>query len=368
MLILSISHKTTLFKGLCIMSKYSKELWAKNTLRLREVIKDLPPFCRNYFVSISDQTSILTQLNYAYDLRIFFNFLIEEIPAFRNKNALELKSDCLNDIELDDLYAFINYLSLYTDPFTGKTVENHERGKARKIASLRSFFKYFYKKQAIKENVCALLDTPKLHEKTIIRLEPNEIADLLDAVESGSTLSPRQKKLNSKNTLRDLAIFTLFLSTGIRVSELVSLDISDINFESDAFTVTRKGGNQTILYFGPEAKKALLNYLAERKEKGTYDLSSPLFISSTTREVSRLTVRAVQNLVKKYTQGAVPLKKISPHKLRSTFGSMLYNEKEDIYIVADVLGHKDVNTTRRYYAAIDEEKRRNASKAVKLRD
>jgi len=350
------------------MSTYSKELWIKNTNKLREVLNDLPAFCKGFFVSIEDQTSILTQLNYAYDLRLFFNYLFDQIPYFQKNNRLELKSEDLNFITLDDLYSFLNYLSLYEDKNSNTLVENHESGKARKIAALRSFFKYFYKKQVLKENICALLDTPKLHEKAIIRLEPNEIADLLDAVETGSTLTERQRKLNCKNTLRDLAMFTLFLSTGIRVSELISLDIADFDFQSNAFKVTRKGGNQTVLYFGDETKKALKDYLNQRKENGTYALSSPLFISSTTKDIKRLTVRAVQNIVKKYTQGAVPLKKISPHKLRSTFGTLLYHETEDIYMVADFLGHKDVNTTRKHYAAVSDDIRKRASKAVKLRD
>ena len=346
------------------MSTYKKEFEIEKKQKLREILQELPDFCRSFFISIENNTSILTQINYAYDLRLFFNFLITPPHRFNGRNVKELTAECLNQITIDDLYDFLNYISLYENEHE-RFIENHERGKARKIAALRSFFKYFYKKQVISENICSLIDTPKIHEKAIIKLEPNEIADLLDAVESGELLSVHQKAYHQKTVLRDVAIFTLFLSTGIRISELVSLDIADLDFSANAFAVTRKGGNQTILYFGNEAKTALKNYLAQRKTDPAYTIHAPLF---TSLQNKRMSVRAVQELVKKYTQGAVPLKHISPHKLRSTFGTMLYNETEDIYMVADVLGHKDVNTTRKHYASMSEDIRRKASKAVKLRD
>ncbi len=346
------------------MSDYQKELLAQKTLKLRELLHGLPPFCNTFFIAMESKSTILTRLNYAYDLRIFFGFLSSECPAFAGKAPDSFTIADLEKIAIDDLYFYMDYLNLYENA-ENKLQENGERGKARKIACLRSFFKHYYKKGMISQNVCTLLDTPKLHEKAIIRLEPNEVADLLDAIESGEGLTEKQKQYHKKNALRDVAIFTLFLTTGIRVSELISINISDIDFSANAFRVVRKGGNAAILYFGPEAKKALQEYLEQRRLAQDYSASSPLFISL---QGERLTVRAAQNLVKKYTQTAVPLKKISPHKLRSTFGTMLYNETEDIYMVADVLGHKDVNTTRKHYATVSDDIRRRASRAVKLRD
>ncbi len=346
------------------MADYQKELLAQKTIKLRQLLSELPPFCNTFFIAMESKSTILTRLNYAYDLRIFFEFLLNECPQFSGKTMETLSPADLESVRIDDLYFYMDYLNLYENR-ENKMQENAERGKARKIACLRSFFKHYYKKQMISKNICTLLDTPKLHEKTIIKLEPNEVADLLDAIESGEMLTEKQKQYHQKNVLRDIAIFTLFLSTGIRVSELISINISDIDFSANAFRVVRKGGSATILYFGDETKTVLKNYLEHRKNTGTYSLSSPLFISL---QGDRLGVRAVENLVKKYTQSAVPLKKISPHKLRSTFGTMLYNETEDIYMVADVLGHKDVNTTRKHYASISDDIRRRASRAVKLRD
>ncbi|MEA4852668.1 MAG: tyrosine-type recombinase/integrase [Christensenella sp.] len=347
-------------------TNYHRDLDQKMTEKLRGIMRELPSFTTSFFIAMENTTTILTRVNYAADLRIFFQFLVKEIPGFCNKNVSEIKQDDLKQITVDNLYLFLDYLNLYTSAEDDeKFIENHDRGKARKIACLRSFFKHYYKKGILEQNICQLLDTPKLHEKAIIRLEPDEVAELLDVVESGADLTEKQKQYHKKNVKRDFAILVLFLTTGIRVSELVSINIEDIDFRNTCFKVTRKGGNQVILYFDSETQNALQSYLEERKNRGNYALSSPLFLSMQGR---RMSVRSVELMVKKYARIASPLKKISPHKLRSTYGTMLYDETGDIYLVADVLGHKDVNTTRKHYAAMSENNRKRASKAVKLRD
>ncbi|HEY8419327.1 MAG TPA: tyrosine-type recombinase/integrase, partial [Clostridia bacterium] len=153
---------------------------------------------------------------------------------------------------------------------------------------------------------------------------------------------------------------------GIRISELVGLNIEDIDFDSNAFTVIRKGGNSTILYFSDEVAAALKKYLEQRLNlEDVPKEERALFLSIQNKRIS---VRAVQNLVTKYARIVSPLKKITPHKLRSTFGTELYRATGDIYIVADVLGHSDVNTTKKHYAAIDTDIRKNAVRKVILRD
>ena len=205
-----------------------------------------------------------------------------------------------------------------------------------------------------------------IRDQAIIRLEPDEVAKLLDVVQEGDGLTEAQKKYHKRTQARDLAILTLFLGTGIRISELVGIDMDDINFSANEFSVLRKGSKQDILVFGDEARSALLDYLLER-ERITPQAGheEALFLSLQNRRIS---VRAVENLVKKYAQLVTPLKNISPHKLRSTYGTTLYRETGDIYLVADVLGHKDVNTTRRHYAATSQDNRRKAARVVKLRE
>ena len=244
--------------------------------------------------------------------------------------------------------------------------KNDERGIKRKLSSLRTFYRYFYKKEMIQNDPAIKVDMPKLHDKAIIRLDVDEVAMLLDEVESGESLTERQKTFHEKTKVRDLAMMTLLLGTGIRVSECVGLDMEDVDFKNNGIKVHRKGGAEVIVYFGDEVRKALMEYYVERQKITAEDGSiNALFLSLQNR---RITVRAVENLVKKYSKLVTNLKNITPHKLRSTYGTNLYRESGDIYLVADVLGHKDVNTTRKHYAALDDDSRRSAAKYVKLRD
>ncbi len=339
-----------------------------NVKKLRNVMRELPNFCRDFFRGIESNTSILTRINYAYDLRLFFEFLVSEIDDFADILSLsQFSIEDLNRIQAIHIEMFLEYLTYYSRPSTPDVEqENREAGKARKLSTIRSLFAYFFKNEKIHRNVASLVDTPKIHEKPIIRLEADEVAHLLDMVETGEGLTEGQKRYHQYTKQRDLTILTVFLGTGIRISECVGLNMSDLDFKVDGFKITRKGGNQVILYFGQEVRKALLEYLEERKKlEPLPGHEDALFLSMQRRRISD---RAVQNLVKKYARLVCPLKDISPHKLRSTYGTALYQETGDIYLVADVLGHKDVNTTRKHYAALSDEKRRMAAKIVKLRD
>jgi len=207
---------------------------------------------------------------------------------------------------------------------------------------------------------------PKIHDKAIVRLDIDEVVQLLDEVESGESLTARQQMYHQRTKTRDLALLTLLLGTGIRVSECVGLDLDDVDFKNNGIKVHRKGGAEVMVYFGDEVLEALLNYIEERKCITPVDgHTNALFLSLQNK---RITVRAVENLVKKYSKLVTNVKKITPHKLRSTYGTTLYQETGDIYLVADVLGHKDVNTTRKHYAALEEDRRKKAGRVVKLRD
>ena len=233
---------------------------------------------------------------------------------------------------------------------------------------MRSLFAYLYRYEIIKSNPVVLVDMPKLHDKAIIRLDADETARLLDFIEHGGDELTGQKKVYYEKTKeRDLAIVTLLLGTGIRVSELVGLDITDVDFNNNGIRVIRKGGSEMVVYFGEEVEEALKNYIngSRKLVKPLEGHENALFYSTQRR---RIGVAAVENLVKKYAKYVTPLKKITPHKLRSTYGTSLYRETGDIYLVADVLGHKDVNTTRKHYAALDEERRRDAADKVRLRE
>lgn len=188
----------------------------------------------------------------------------------------------------------------------------------------------------------------------------------MDEVESGGQLTAKQQAYHQKTKIRDLALLTLLLGTGIRVSECVGLNIQDVDFKNAGIRIYRKGGKEVTVYFGQEVEEALENYLNERESiipaPGHEDA---LFLSLQNK---RMSVRSVENLVKKYARTVAPLKPITPHKLRSTYGTALYQETGDIYLVADVLGHSDVNTTKKHYAALEDQRRRSARNKVRLRE
>lgn len=333
-----------------------------NLKKIEELLEELPPFLDEYFLGIENQTSSLTRLNYAYDLRIFFHYLVTK--RLQGKTVKSLTLSDLENVSGTDIERFLSYLSDYN--FNGTQESCSERAKARKLSSVRALFRYFFKKDKIKVDNAAKVSMPKLHEKEIIRLEVNEVVELLNCAENGKGMSEHQKSYHENTKVRDIAILTLFLGTGIRISELVGLNNEDIDFTTNSFVVTRKGGNKAILYFSDEVADALARYLAFKEtDKNTPLNEHALFLSL---RMKRISVRAVEQLVKKYSRIVTPLKKISPHKLRSTYGTELYRETGDIYVVADVLGHKDVNTTKKHYAAISEDARRSVAGKVRLRE
>ena len=345
---------------------YQEQTYIDNTLRLRDILNTMPPFAKDYFRAIEPTTSAKTRISYAYDIRVFFYFLIDQNPVYKHYTMDMFTLQDLERIEPVDIEEYQEYLKVYQNK--DRQITNKERGLSRKMSALRSFYGYYFKRQMIQKNPTLLVDMPKLHEKAIIRLDTDEVAMLLDHVEAcGSKLTGQRKVYYEKNKTRDLAILTLLLGTGIRVSECVGLDITDVDFKNNGIKVTRKGGNEMIVYFGEEVKTALLAYLEGERASATPlpDHENALFLST---QRKRMGVQAVENMVKKYAGEVTPNKKITPHKLRSTYGTNLYKETGDIYLVADVLGHKDVNTTKKHYAAIDENRRRQAASAVRLRE
>ena len=338
---------------------------ADNVEKIERILdNDLPDFCREYFVGISSTTTTLTRLNYAYDIRTFFNYLVTKVHRLKGKSTRDISPLDIENLSPFEIEAYLNYVEIYRDA-NGNIIKNSARGKGRKLAAIRSLVKYLEKKQVVRFNPTASVDTPKLHDKEIIRLEGDEIGAMLDVVDTGEGLSERQQKYQENTRLRDLAIVGLLLGTGIRVSELVGIDVDDVNFKDMSFVVTRKGGARVILFFSDEVAGYLYDYYRLRMADKSLKNEPALFLSLQKR---RITTRAVENIVKKYSAVATPLKHITPHKLRSTYGTQLYRNTGDIYVVADVLGHKDVNTTKRHYAAITEDIRRNASTKVKLRN
>lgn len=329
------------------------------------MIQKLPLFCSAFFRGIEPFTSSRTRIAYAYDLKIFFDFLQKNNPVIENLEIKDITLSHLDELSVTDIEEYMEYLK-YRFNEKQQEVVNKERGITRKISSLKSFYNYYYRKEQLKNNPAALVRLPKLHEKEIIRLDMEEVARLLDEAEKGDSLTDKQKAFHKKTKTRDLALLTLFLGTGIRVSECVGLDLNDVDFKNGGIRIHRKGGKEYTVYFGIEVEDALHDYMEQRCQMVPIQgHENALFLSL---QMKRISVRTVENLVKKYAKIVTPLKKISPHKLRSTYGTSLYQKTGDIYLVADVLGHADVNTTKKHYAALDETRRKSARDKVTLRE
>ena len=331
---------------------------------IRNVCNDLPDYVKRFVRGVQQTTSPRTRLGYVRDIKIFFEYICEVYTEHPCDTPKDVSLDVLSSIDTFFIEDYLDYLQKYEK--NGRIYTNGKSALKRKLCALSVLFNYLYKHDMLQENIFDKVDRPKLPEKAITRMDADETANFLDTVEYGTNLTDRQLKFHEKSKVRDLAIMTLMLSTGIRISECVGLDLDDVDLKNNGIKIHRKGGAEVVVYFGEEVRNALCGYMEERK------LITPvsgdenaLFLSMQKR---RIGVRAVENLVKKYAKLVTNLKNITPHKLRSTYGTSLYRETGDIYLVADVLGHKDVNTTKKHYAAIEEDRRRSAAKYVHLRE
>lgn len=338
--------------------QYRNEVEIANKKKTLELLEELPLFSKSFFVNMENMNaSTNTIKNYAYDIRLFFQFLGKQ-AGFKNENMRLLPVEKLDSLTKDDISEYISYLSLYEDE-SGRTVVNGECGRARKIASLRSFYNFYYRNEYINTNPASLLDTPKQHKKEIIRMSKNDVYELLNCIREGDEgLTEHEKLMHSKTRYRDEAILTTLLGTGMRVSECVGINLQDIDYKEGCFHIIRKGGNEDRVFFPIEVEDALNKYIEEERNfmSPTTD-SDALFLSLQNK---RINVRTVQVLVKKYSIRAGIGARITPHKCRSTYGTNLYAETGDIYMVADALGHSSVETTRKHYAAMSEERKRTA--------
>ncbi|MCH5268119.1 MAG: tyrosine-type recombinase/integrase [Lachnospiraceae bacterium] len=354
-----------IFMGTSNRQTYYQKRSADNTTKLRILLQEFPPFVKDFFRGIEQTSSANTRINYAYDIRTFFRFLLTANPSMGTEiSNITLKD--LDSLKPVDIEEYLEYLKYYE--YNGKTYTNDERGIHRKLSALRKFYLYYQKREHLTNNPTIVVDMPKLHDREIVRLDSGEVAELLDLVEhAGEHMTGRKKAAYEKNKLRNIAIFTLFLGTGIRVSECVGLDIEDVDFRENRIRIMRKGGKEEYVYFGDEVRRALQDYIEITREqiqplKGH---EHALFYSIQRR---RICIQAIENLVNEYASQITSFKHITPHKLRSTYGTTLYRETGDIYLVAEVLGHNDVNTTRKHYAALDDDKKRMAATAVHLRN
>ena len=290
--------------------------------------------------------SAKTVEEYYFDLRTFFRFLklerkvVPRTTEFEEISISDVDSSLLQSVTLSDVYSFMNFLS--RDRKLGAAA------RARKIATIRSFFKYLTNKaKLLKENPMQDLDSPRL-KKTLPRyLSLEESIQLLEAVDG-------------PNRERDYCILTLFLNCGLRISELVGLNKTDVR--GDQLRVLGKGNKERIIFLNDACQAAIEDWLAVRGRTGSA-AQNALFL---TRTHSRMTTDAVHYMVKKrLKQAGLDSRLYSSHKLRHTAATLMLQNGVDVRTLQEVLGHEHLNTTQ-IYTHIDNESLRAAAKANPL--
>jgi site-specific recombinase XerD len=323
----------------------------KMRICLNRILLDMPPFCRMFFFGKEQMLCMKSLYERSFVIRYFFNFVSAEIPAFDGRNPTDFSLADLDNVQVPHIERYIDYLA----------ERNNSSGTiGGQVYTLNVFFRYYYRLGEINHNPLDRIDAPKRKEKPIIRLTAEETKRVLAAVDNGYRVKNGKRRLGKNHLLRDKTILVLFLSTGIRLSELVGLDFGDIDLDNACFTVRRKGGKREICYMTVELVEQLKIYLSHFPKTAP---SEPLFMSI---YKCRAGTASIQALVKNYCKVSGIERKITPHKLRSTFGTQMYDKTRDIYLVADLLGHKDVRTTTKHYTTVKEEIKRKALKDFQI--
>ncbi|MCR5778233.1 MAG: tyrosine-type recombinase/integrase [Lachnospiraceae bacterium] len=341
------------------MSDYKKEKNYEVRQKANAIIETLPGFVHDYFIEREIRLSAMSIYSYASQLKTFFNYLHDSNSYFKAKSIKEITLEDLNLLNDKDIVEFLHYLRNYPQVDANGIVKYVECSKTtieHYMVTLNTFWKYFYVRKLLSSNPIDLITRTKLPKKEVIYLDKDGKNQFVDAVESGQGLSERQAKFHEKNWERDLAIVQIFLSTGIRVSELVGMDIDDINFKKHSINVFRKGGNFDVVYFSDAAGAYLQTYLDCRDKYKPLDNEKAVFLN---RSGKRLSVRSVELMVKKYITAAIPSesKRITPHKLRSTYAeTMLKATGGDLERVQKLMGHSSITSTTHYVASTEEEK------------
>lgn len=325
----------------------------KINARIAELLARMPDYVKKYVRSIRNSTSPRTQYEYLLDIAALLDYISGPTPY--------PGLDILGSLNKDFFEEYMETLLSYEK--NGQVRTNGRASLQRKLVSLRRFFRYLYKNDMIRDNPISKVEMPKVGKKAIIRLENGEPARLLDAVAHPDGLTGKQEDYAKKQSGRDAAIISLLLVTGMRVSELAELDVSDIDMDKCQARIVRKGGNESVVYFSDMARDALAAWLDDRALAlaDDADKEPALFLSS---RRTRMSVRAIQQMVRKHAARAVPLKHITPHKLRATFATELYKATGDIYLVADALGHSDVNTTKEHYADLSTDRKESVRNLI----
>lgn len=336
------------------------------TLQLNTILSELPEFVSTFIYSLSNNNTTLTKLEYSRDIKFFLEFLSNFTYEYADK---PIKDFTLSDMDLVPILLVNQYLT-YIKGEKGKENERKATTVKRRRASLSSMYNFFIRNEKLTRNPVRATESTKLPEKPVIYLTNEEQKKLLDVVRTGNNLEKKAKKQHSIYENRDIAMIILMLDTGLRVSELLSSNIKDYDLEHCNVTVVRKGGDIKEVFYSDECKYYLNIYFETQIAK--YGIKNGDFPAFTTTKGNRLTVRAVEMLIKKYAFAALPPSlagNISPHKLRSSFAMSFYRAtNNNILLLQKKLNHKNITTTNIYAKADKKELEESRNVMQNLRE
>jgi site-specific recombinase XerD len=318
--------------------------------------KELPTFMRGFFAYLKGNVLPMTRLAYLTDIRFFCQYLIDNTALTEAEKPRDIKQDEFNEIMAVDVNLFIDYCRSYSVEKDNEIVlyENTNKTLARKKSSISVLFKQLYRDGTIERNITDGFDpirVAKPGEREIKALQDDEVMIMLDAVTNGTGLTNHERTYWEKTKLRDKAILVMFVTYGLRLSELQQLNVSSFNFSRGEFKIYRKRGKESIMPLNRSVEMVLNDYISSERNTVIPENSTAedaLFLSL---QGKRITERAIRELVKKYTSIALNTSRragYSPHKLRATAATSLIGRGNSIYDVAALLDHEQVTTTQLY--------------------
>ncbi len=321
--------------------KGRKENEEKLKCKIESKLEDAPWYLRDYYKTLIKKT-YTTKKTY-----------IDSILLFLKYTQKNMRCD-LNDVDI-----FKNIKPSFISGYINELTELAESTKAARMYAVKSFFDFLVHDEYIASNPFSRgVEMPrdnKEHQITYLTEQEIEIVknNILNGV--GSEFAKKNQK---KWRTRDYAIVMMALSLGLRITSLTEIDIDDIDFENQTIQIVEKGNRTRTIFFSAKLKQIIQDWLVDRENLLVFDTTNALFIS---RERERISSHTIRDMLAKYTYNIN--KNITPHKLRSTCATSVYNNTGDIYLTADVLGHRNIANTRRY-AQVSEDRKKQAAQAM----
>ena len=348
--------------------------------KLDAFMQVLPKFTSGFFKELSrlENKAPSTLIAYASDLKVFFSWLKEYLPEYSNMVMADLPIDVLTMLHVSDIKSFmLDYVPAYSteilrvddkgnDSVKELKRKNTRTSSARKLATLKKFFHYYNnlspeEKYYITNDPVSSIKQTKDIKEPIKYLDDAKTAEVFHVIESGEGLPGKSRKWSEQTKERDKAIIALFLGTGLRVSELVGINIQDIDFSENSIDVFRKERRKDTVFMSEDVAAVLLSYIDIRIDRFAPDAENEnaLFLSL---KHNRMSVSAVERTVNKYTKVVTGSKGYCCHKLRDTFGTRVYSETGgNAKKVQTAMNHKSASTSLDYYVAAIEGKEKEST-------